>query len=88
MAIIPVHDGGYIAIAMTKLYKQIFLNMEWSHSQVLEQTISKYKASTKNKRPAILKPVYDIDEIKDLQKTLTNQQKTDYKHFYKKINQL
>ena len=69
----PSLDGGYYLIAFNKktFYAEVFKNISWSTSVVLEQTLQ--KLHTKNIH--FLKALNDIDDIDDL------------KDFYKEFHQ-
>lgn len=60
----PAHDGGYYLIGMRKIFPEIFEDMTWSTSAVLEKTLERL---TKNKESYfLLETKNDIDTKKDL----------------------
>lgn len=61
----PAKDGGYYLLGMRKLYKELFINKQWSTENVLLDTlldISRLNISMK-----LLPTLSDIDEEKDLE---------------------
>jgi uncharacterized protein len=66
----PAVDGGYYLIAMKKVHYELFEDMQWSHAQVLENTIQKAKIHFLS--TYLLKTLSDIDDLADL-KLLTNE---------------
>ncbi|WP_372369024.1 TIGR04283 family arsenosugar biosynthesis glycosyltransferase [Candidatus Uabimicrobium sp. HlEnr_7] len=60
----PAVDGGYYLIAMTKRFPQIFANISWGSSSVLEATLA---AAKQQKMPYKLLPILnDVDLPEDL----------------------
>ncbi|TVR86994.1 MAG: glycosyltransferase [Saprospirales bacterium] len=59
----PADDGGYYLIGMNKHQPQLFRNIEWSTSSVLEKTME--KASGANFRVHLLEELYDVDHYED-----------------------
>lgn len=60
----PAKDGGYYLLGMRKLYRELFINKQWSKENVLRDTlldIAKLNISMK-----LLPLLSDIDEEKDL----------------------
>ncbi|HET6243146.1 MAG: TIGR04282 family arsenosugar biosynthesis glycosyltransferase [Bacteroidetes bacterium] len=60
----PAKDGGYYLLGMRTLYKELFMNKQWSTENVLLDTlldITKLNVSMK-----LLPTLSDIDEEKDL----------------------
>lgn len=64
LSIVPALDGGYAAIAMSRLYTVLFNEMPWGTDQVFEKTIRTCKANGIS--VARLETVRDIDRIEDL----------------------
>lgn len=70
----PCDDGGYYLIGMKQLHRQVFQDMTWSHSQVLEQTLHRaQEAGLKIKQLAMKS---DIDSFADVEEFWNNWQKT------------
>ncbi len=60
----PATDGGYYLIGQQARFRPIFQQIDWSSSQVLEQTvrhIADIGASL-----ALLPPWYDVDTVDDV----------------------
>ena len=64
----PALDGGYYLIGMKSLEEELFKNIEWSTSAVLEQTID--KVDTKRLSFLLLKTLSDIDNEEDLTRSI------------------
>jgi rSAM/selenodomain-associated transferase 1 len=62
----PANDGGYYLVGCKKNHPEIFDNIPWSTSRVLE--ISLEKAANLGLRGALLPPLNDIDYIEDWEK--------------------
>lgn len=60
----PAEDGGYYLLGMKQFYPQLFENITWSSSIVLEETVTKCAALQLNY--GLLPVLKDIDEEKDL----------------------
>ncbi|MFB6226781.1 MAG: TIGR04282 family arsenosugar biosynthesis glycosyltransferase [bacterium] len=60
----PAHDGGYYLVGMQNPTKAIFFNMEWSHSDVLQETLD--RAKNQSLRTEVLPEWNDIDTLADL----------------------
>ncbi|MFZ6663776.1 TIGR04282 family arsenosugar biosynthesis glycosyltransferase [Peijinzhouia sedimentorum] len=60
----PAADGGYYLIAMKEVHYELFQNMEWSHAQVLEQSLQ--RAKSKSLSIHMLQTLSDIDNVADL----------------------
>ena len=60
----PATDGGYYLIAMKEVHYELFQNMEWSHPQVLEQSLQ--RAKSKSLSVHLLQTLSDIDNVADL----------------------
>jgi len=59
----PAEDGGYYLIGMNKHRQQLFRDIEWSTSSVLEKTME--KASGANLKVHLLEKLYDVDHYAD-----------------------
>jgi rSAM/selenodomain-associated transferase 1 len=59
----PAEDGGYYLLGMKKLIPEIFDDIGWSTSHVLDQTIDKIKK--KGRKFGLLEILRDIDTITD-----------------------
>lgn len=69
VAIAPALDGGYVALACTRLVPEIFSeSILWGTSSVAQQTRDALEAL--NLQASWLTPQYDIDEPADYQKAL------------------
>jgi len=60
----PALDGGYYLLGLRRPAPELFIDIEWSSSRVLEQTLS--KANELQLRVALLPPWNDVDEAADL----------------------
>ena len=58
----PVEDGGYYLLALAEPRKELFYDIEWGTSLVLEQTLSKLGGG----EYFLLAPWYDVDTKSDL----------------------
>ncbi|MDA0195355.1 MAG: TIGR04282 family arsenosugar biosynthesis glycosyltransferase [Bacteroidetes bacterium] len=61
----PAKDGGYYLLGMDQFEKQVFLNKNWSTSEVGKQTINNFELL--NKPYHVLPELSDIDTIDDLE---------------------
>ena len=62
----PTHDGGYYLLGLSRLWPQLFTDIDWSTPRVLRQSLT---AAGKTGIKAILLPRwYDIDTQCDLEK--------------------
>ena len=62
----PTDDGGYYLIGMSSLDLEVFHDIPWSTSQVLETTLA--RCAARSLSTEILPRWYDVDEGKDLQR--------------------
>ena len=60
----PAMDGGYYLLGMKKCYSELFNDIAWSTSEVLEATVKKCKQL--NLHYHLLEMLPDVDEEKDL----------------------
>ena len=60
----PATDGGYYLIGLSQRAWPIFDKIEWSSSQVLEQTVDRITSAGASL--ALLPPWYDVDSLEDL----------------------
>lgn len=58
----PVDDGGYYLLALSEPRRELFYNIQWGTSVVLEQTLSKLDSG----EYFLLAPWYDVDTKSDL----------------------
>lgn len=75
VVIAPSHDGGYCMIAMRQPDAELpdlFSNITWSTSTVLDQTITRMQRLRIEFR--LLEPLSDVDELEDLVKLKSNLQ--------------
>lgn len=63
-AIIPAHDGGYVALALRCYSAEVFAGIEWGGDRVLEQTMRNFERL--NWRCLSLPSQADIDRPEDL----------------------
>ncbi|MBF0385471.1 MAG: TIGR04282 family arsenosugar biosynthesis glycosyltransferase, partial [Candidatus Omnitrophica bacterium] len=62
----PSRDGGYYLVGLKMPLRNIFQNIEWSSSEVLNQSLAKAKKAKKN--VYLLKPWQDVDCCDDLER--------------------
>ena len=60
----PSQDGGYYAIGLKNVCRDVFKGVKWSSSQVLTATVK--NAKKLEKKTALLRGWYDIDDMKSL----------------------
>jgi rSAM/selenodomain-associated transferase 1 len=60
----PAIDGGYYLLGMKKMHNDLFENIAWSTSTVLQSTIE--RCNINKLSVTLLKPLSDVDEEKDL----------------------
>ena len=60
----PAHDGGYYLIGMKRPIPQLFRNISWSTSEVLQQTLQAARGAGLVVK--LLRPLQDIDLPSDL----------------------
>lgn len=66
VVVAPVEDGGYVMVAMTKPYPQLFLNKTWSHNNVL--TDLQHSIEQSGLTMIKTKQQWDVDTFDDLQR--------------------
>jgi len=66
----PCDDGGYYLIGMSRMIPEVFADIDWSTSDVFDQTIR--RAAAAGVQPAVLDSWYDVDELKDLRRLAMN----------------
>ncbi len=59
----PATDGGYVLCGLKQPAPEIFLDMQWSHSRVLHDSIIKAGA----KKVELMPPLRDVDTLQDLE---------------------
>lgn len=60
VALSPTEDGGYVLIAAAGTVPPIFDCMQWSHAEVLQQTLDRLKAA--GVRYRVLRELWDVDD--------------------------
>ncbi|MDH5545552.1 MAG: TIGR04282 family arsenosugar biosynthesis glycosyltransferase [Gammaproteobacteria bacterium] len=62
----PAEDGGYVLLGMKVVYKQLFDEIPWGSSEVMQQT----RRRAKNLRLSVseLAELWDVDEIDDFRR--------------------
>ncbi len=60
----PARDGGYVLIGLRKVSGELFREVDWGGSEVLEQTVSRVREA--GLRHQLLEPSWDVDEPEDL----------------------
>ena len=60
----PANDGGYYLLGVKEVYKELFLDMEWSVESVFKET--KERANNLNLKVKILRELVDLDTVEDL----------------------
>tara|TARA_R110002096_G_scaffold183757_9_gene361865 strand:- start:5185 stop:5790 length:606 start_codon:yes stop_codon:yes gene_type:complete len=66
----PASDGGYYLIGMKNFYPELFKEITWSVSSVLENSIKKLKEMETSF--ALLKELSDVDTYQDWERFLNN----------------
>lgn len=61
----PAFDGGYVLIGLSNPVNEIFVNIDWGESTVLEKTINIFKKLNINYSK--LNTLHDVDTVDDLQ---------------------
>lgn len=62
VVVAPVEDGGYCLLALAEPRKELFYDIHWGTSVVLEQTLAKLGTG----ECLLLAPWYDVDTVSDL----------------------
>jgi glycosyltransferase A (GT-A) superfamily protein (DUF2064 family) len=57
----PAEDGGYVLLGLRKPQPEIFVDMPWGTSQVLNETMVRLKGEVKS-----LSTLWDVDRGEDL----------------------
>lgn len=68
IAIGPARDGGYYLLGMRKLFPELFRDISWSSTLVLQETLQKSKQA--GTAYSLLRTLSDIDTEADLPKEL------------------
>jgi hypothetical protein len=63
----PAEDGGYYLIGMTKYHSYIFKDKPWSHSNLLNKTLTELDYN--NQPYTLLETLNDIDTFEDLKQS-------------------
>jgi rSAM/selenodomain-associated transferase 1 len=66
VVIVPAEDGGYVLIAMRQAYRFLFQKINWSSSEVMQQT--RDKLNENNVSFEELAACWDIDRLADYQR--------------------
>ncbi|CAA6678367.1 MULTISPECIES: TIGR04282 family arsenosugar biosynthesis glycosyltransferase [unclassified Lentimonas] len=66
----PCEDGGYYLIGLNAPQPELFKEIPWSSSNTLECSLQ--KAADLGLRVKLLETLYDIDEISELQRAITD----------------
>lgn len=66
LSIGPSADGGYYLLGMSTFYPELFEGMQYSHEDVLEDTLARAKETAAHL--TLLPPWYDVDHPEDLQR--------------------
>jgi hypothetical protein len=61
----PAKDGGYYLLGMRSFNPAVFESVEWSTSQVLQETLAHIKALKRTYH--VLKELRDIDDLRDIE---------------------
>lgn len=61
---VPTLDGGYALVGLSQPAPELFLDMRWSHAQVMQET--RLRAQTAGLSFVELAPIADVDEPADL----------------------
>jgi len=64
MVLLPTFDGGYALIACRRVDAELFANVEWGESMVLQKTLG--NAKSLDYRVSLLETVRDIDRLQDV----------------------
>ncbi len=62
----PASDGGYYLVAMRKPHPEVFVNIEWSTPDTLQQTLD--RAADAGLLTAMCAELADIDTVEDLRR--------------------
>jgi rSAM/selenodomain-associated transferase 1 len=62
----PTHDGGYYLLGLSRLWPQLFTDIEWSTPEVLRQSLTAGEMA--GVKATLLTEWYDIDTQEDLEK--------------------
>jgi uncharacterized protein len=71
-ALIPAHDGGYCAIALSPRAEldAVFDEIPWSSAGTLEKTLERMRR--RRMRVGLLAPAYDVDRPEDLERLVND----------------
>ncbi len=75
----PAVDGGYYLIGSKTAHPQLFENIEWSSTSVLEKTLE--RASELRLTYSLLSKWYDVDEIESLRRAVKDDPTGHIKNF-------
>jgi rSAM/selenodomain-associated transferase 1 len=65
-ALLPVEDGGYVGLALTRFAPEPFEGIPWSTGRVLEATLAALRSA--GRRVRVLPRLYDVDTASDLER--------------------
>lgn len=60
----PAEDGGYVLVGLSKPQPNMFLDIEWGSSKVLQQTIDQLEPEI----PILLDTLWDVDRAEDVER--------------------
>lgn len=66
----PSTDGGYYLLGMSRLYPELFRDMQYSHGRVFTETLE--RAARTDAHLTILPEWYDVDEPDDLRRLVAD----------------
>jgi hypothetical protein len=71
-ALIPAHDGGYCAIALSPRTElgAVFDEIPWSSARTMEETLERMRR--RHMRVELLAPAYDVDRPEDLERLVND----------------
>ncbi len=64
MVLLPTFDGGFALIGCRRIDTELFANVAWGQSKVLQQTLE--NAQSLNYQVSVLETVRDIDTLQDV----------------------
>jgi len=82
----PSLDGGYYLLGMNQFYKNLFADVQWSTSSVLNQTLR--NANNENLKIKLLPELTDIDTDKDLMNWIQKDKVNKADSFRSKLNRI
>jgi rSAM/selenodomain-associated transferase 1 len=64
--VIPAEDGGYVLLGLARRCPEVFREIDWGSSAVLDQTLARLRESERSCQ--VLPPLWDVDRAADLQR--------------------